>query len=270
MWQWVMYAVLIAYTLVSIGPFLWSLSISLARTEDVDLVPRNWFLPPRPTLDNYQLYLSQPLFLRWVLNSFLVAILGTLGLLFFNSLAGYALARLRFRGRTVIFWTVLATMMVPGVVIIVPQYVLLSRLGWLNTYQGLTIPFMANAFGIFLMRQFFISIPVELEEAAKIDGLSRFGIFWRVVLPLSRPALAAQAIFQFLGQWNGFMWPFLIARSPEMFTLTVGLQSFKSQYYSFWNQVLAGSMFLTVPVLVIFLLFQRWFIKGITLTGLKG
>lgn len=268
--KFLVYLILILYTLISVGPFLWSVSISFARTEDVDTLPQHFFLPPRPTLENYILYLQQPLFLRWVLNSFIVAGVTTLGLLFFNSLAGYALARIRFPGREFLFWLVLATMMVPSVVIIVPQYVLLNRLGWLNSYQGLTVPFMANAFGVFLMRQFFLSIPVELEEAARIDGLGRFGIFWRVILPLARPALAAQLIFQFLGQWNGFMWPFLIARSPEMFTLTVGLQSFKAEYYSFWNQVLAGSMFLTVPVVIVFLIFQRWFIQGITLTGMKG
>ncbi|MGE5591510.1 MAG: carbohydrate ABC transporter permease [Bacillota bacterium] len=266
----VIYLILVVYAVVSVGPFLWSVSISFARTEEVDLLTSNGFLPPHPTLDNYRLYLNQPLFLRWVMNSFLVAGVTTLGLLAFNSLAGYALARIRFPGRNFFFWLILATMMVPSVVIIVPQYVLLNKLGWLNSYQGLTVPFMANAFGVFLMRQFFLSIPADLEEAARLDGLSRFGIFWRVILPLARPALAAQLIFQFLGQWNGFMWPFLIARAPEMFTLTVGLQSFKAVYYSFWNQVLAGSMFLTVPVVIVFLIFQRWFVQGITLTGMKG
>lgn len=263
-------AILILYALITIGPFLWSVVTAFTKTQHVDLLIKRWGIPPEPTLDNFRLILRSPDFGRWFFNSLLVASLGTAGKVFFNSLAGYALARIRFPGRELFFWGILATMMIPGMVILVPQYLILNRLGWLDTYQGLIIPFLVSAFGIFLMRQFFLSIPVELEEAARIDGLGRFGIFWRVVLPLTKPALAAQVIFNFLGDWNSFFWPNLIARSREMYTLTVGLQTFKNEYYSFWNQVLAGSMFLTVPVIILYLILNRWFIKGITITGLKG
>ncbi len=266
----VLYTILILYSLITVGPFLWSVSTAFTKTEHVDLLLQNWGLPPEPTLENFKLILGSGDFGRWFINSLIVAGIGTVGKVFFNSLAGYALARIRFPGRDLFFWMILATMMIPGVVILIPQYLILHKLGWLDTYQGLIIPFIVNAFGIFLMRQFFISIPVSLEEAAFLDGLSRFGIFWRVVLPLTKPALAAQFIFNFLGDWNNFIWPNLIARSREMYTLTVGLQTFKTEYYSFWNQVLAGSMFLTIPVIIVYLILNRWFIKGITLSGIKN
>ncbi|MBP2017300.1 multiple sugar transport system permease protein [Symbiobacterium terraclitae] len=266
----VLYVLLIGYALITVGPFLLSVSTALTKTQHVHLLFKNWGLPPEPTLENFKYILKSGDFGRWVFNSVVVAGLGTLAKVFFNSLAGYALARIRFPGRELVFWAILATMMIPAAVILIPQYLILSKLGWLDSYYGLIVPFTVSAFGIFLMRQFFSTIPVELEEAAQIDGLSRFGIFWRVVLPLTKPALAAQIIFNFLGDWNNFLWPNLIARSREMYTLTVGLQTFKNEYYSFWNQVLAGSMFLTIPVIIIYLILNRWFIKGITITGMKG
>jgi multiple sugar transport system permease protein len=265
-----LYLILILYAIVTVGPFLWSVATALTKTEHVDLLIHRWGIPPEVTLENFRYILKSGDFDRWLLNSLIVAGLGTLGKVFFNSLAGYALARMKFPGRDLLFWVVLATMMIPGVVLLIPQYLILNKLGWLDTYQGMIVPFLVTPFGIFLMRQFFLTIPVELEEAAELDGLGRFGIFWKVILPLTRPALAAQVIFNFLGDWNNFLWPNLIARSREMYTLTVGLQSFKQEYYSFWNQVLAGSMFLTVPVILLYLILNRWFVKGITLSGMKG
>lgn len=266
----VLYVILFAYAAITVGPFLWSVATALTRTEDVHLLIKHWGIPPHPTLENFRYILKSGDFGRWFLNSMLVAGVGTLAKVFFNSLAGYSLARIRFPGREFLFWAILGTMMIPQVVILIPQYLILNKLGWLNSYQGLIVPFTVSAFGIFLMKQFFQTIPVELEEAAQLDGLNRWGIFWRVVLPLTKPALAAQVIFNFLGDWNSFLWPNLIARTREMYTLTVGLQTFKNEYYSFWNQVLAGSMFLTVPVILIYLVLNRWFIKGVTISGMKG
>ncbi|WP_043883934.1 carbohydrate ABC transporter permease, partial [Caldanaerobacter subterraneus] len=183
--------------------------------------------------------------------------------------AGYALARINFPGRNFLFLLVLALMMIPGQVVMVPTYILLSKLGWVNTYMGLTIPFLTSNFGIFLMRQFFLTIPRELEEAATIDGMSRFGIFFKIVLPLAKPALATQFIFMFTGNWNSFLWPSLLTSSDDMYTLPVGLNSFYGQYYQFWNQVMAGAILLTLPTIVIFLIFQRYFVRGIATTGLK-
>lgn len=268
--RWILYAILIFYGLITVGPFLWSIMTSLTKTEHVDLLIHRWGIPPEFTLGNFTYILKSGHFGRWMLNSIIVASIGTLAKVFFNSLAGYALARMRFPGRELLFWSILACMMIPAVVILIPQYLILVRLGWLDSYQGMIVPFIVTPFGIFLMRQFFLTIPVEMEEAAEIDGLGRFGIFWKVILPLTRPALAAQVIFNFLGDWNNFLWPNLVARSRDMYTLTVGLQSFKQEYYSFWNQVLAGSMFLTVPVIILYLILNRWFVKGVTMSGVKG
>lgn len=266
----VVYAVLVLWAVATLLPFLWSLSTAFTRTEDVHRLLDHYLIPPRPTLENFAYVMGYRYFPRWVWNSVVVATLITGGQLVLNSLCGYALARIPFPGRELLFWYVLATMMIPGVVLLVPQYMILKHLGWLDTYQGLVVPFVSNAFGIFLMRQFFLGIPRELEEAARIDGLGRLGMFLHVALPLARSALAAQFIFMFLGNWNSFMWPFLIARSAEMFTLPVGLQAFKQQHYQFWNQVMAGGMFLTVPVLLVYAFLQRWIVRGVTMSGLKG
>lgn len=260
------YLVAIGYAVLTLIPFAWSLYTSLKMTPDIN---RLWVPLSRLTLENYKYIVTQFPFLRWFLNSVVVALIVTLGNLLFNTLAGYALARIRFPGRQLLFYTVLGVMMVPGQVIMIPVYMLLAELGWINTYVGYTVPFLTSSFGIFLMRQFFLSLPRELEEAAAIDGMSRWGIFCRIALPLARPALAAQTIFMFLGNWNSFLWPSLIASSYEMYTLPVGLNSFHWQYASYWNVDLAGTIFMTVPMIIVFLTFQKWFIKGIATTGMR-
>lgn len=260
------YIILIGYAVITIGPFVWSIITSLKITSEIDSFGINF---SHLTLDNYKMILTEFPFGRWFFNSLVVAIVVTFGNLLFNSMAGYALARLRFPGRNLIFLVVLGLMMVPGQVVMIPTYILLSKLGLVNTYLGLTIPFLTSNFGIFLMRQFFLSLPRELEEAAKIDGMSIWGIFFKIVLPLSKPALATQFIFMFTGNWNSFIWPSLLASSEEMYTLPVGLNSFYGQYYQFWNQVMAGAILLTLPMIIIFLIFQKQFVKGISTTGLK-
>ncbi|MBL0385392.1 carbohydrate ABC transporter permease [Tumebacillus sp. ITR2] len=260
------YCVVIGYAVLTLIPFLWSVLTSLKSTPDMD---KFWVPVSSLTFENYSYIITKFPFFRWLINSAIVAGAVTVGNLLFNTLAGYALARIKFPGRGLIFYIVLAVMMVPGQVVMIPVYIMLANWGWINTYQGFIIPFLTSSFGIFMMRQFFLALPVDLEEAALIDGLSRWGIFFKIALPLAKPALAAQTIFMFLGNWNSFMWPSLLASSDDMYTLPVGLNSFHWQYVAYWNQDLAGTMFMTVPMLIVFLLFQKWFIKGIATSGLK-
>lgn len=265
-----LYFLLGIYALITLIPFLWALSASFKPLSEIVSGTAN-FLPQNFTLDNYKrIFLQEPLFLRWLLNSLLIAVSVTLFNLIFNSMAGYALARLQFRGRQMWFFLILAVLAVPTQVTIIPTFLILKSIGWLNSYQGMIVPSMINATFIFMMRQFFVNFPRELEEAAQLDGLSRFGTFRQIVLPLAKPALAAQAIFVFMGSWNNFLMPVVILFDPEMFTLPLGLNSFKGQYISYWNYIMAASMVFTLPVLAIYAFFNRYFIEGVTFTGGKG
>ncbi|GMB10128.1 carbohydrate ABC transporter membrane protein 2 (CUT1 family) [Thermolongibacillus altinsuensis] len=264
-----LYTILVLYAIITLIPFLWALSSSFKTLEEIVSGSIN-FIPKNFTLDNYkQIFVEQALFPRWLLNSVFIAVTVTALNLIFNSMAGYALARLRFPGKNTLFMIILAVLMIPAQVTMIPNYLILKQLGWLNTYQGMIVPAMINATFIFMMRQFFINFPKELEEAAALDGLSRIGTFFRIVLPLARPALAAQAIFVFMGSWNDFMRPLIILSDPQLFTLPLGLNSFKGQYISYWNYIMAASMVFTLPVLVIYAFFNRYFIKGISFTGGK-
>ncbi|ABO66204.1 MULTISPECIES: carbohydrate ABC transporter permease [Geobacillus] len=264
-----LYVVLVMYAIITLIPFLWALSSSFKTLEEIVSGTMS-FVPKQFTLDNYkQIFVEQDLFPRWLLNSVIIAVAVTILNLLFNSMAGYALARLQFPGRKPLFLIILAVLMIPAQVTMIPNYLILKQLGWLNSYQGMIVPTMINATFIFMMRQFFINFPKELEEAAELDGLGRFGIFFRIVLPLARPALAAQAIFVFMGSWNDFMRPLIILSDPQLFTLPLGLNSFKGQYISYWNYIMAASMVFTLPVLVIYAFFNRYFIKGISFTGGK-
>lgn len=228
------------------------------------------FIPKEFTFDNYkQIFIREELFTRWLFNSAFIAVVGTALNLIFNSMAGYALARLSFPGKKPLFIIILAVLMIPMQVTLVPNYLILKEFGWLNSYQGIIVPGMINATFIFMMRQFFINFPKEVEEAAEIDGLTRIGLFFRIVLPLAVPALSAQAIFVFMGFWNDFMRPLIIMTNAEMFTLPVGLNTFKGQYISYWNYIMAASMVFTLPVLILYGFFNRYFIKGISFTGGK-
>ncbi|CUA79111.1 carbohydrate ABC transporter permease [Anoxybacillus suryakundensis] len=264
-----LYTILVLYAIVTMIPFLWALSSSFKTLEEI-VSGSISFIPKDFTLDNYkQIFVEQELFPRWFMNSVIIAVTVTILNLMFNSMAGYALARLHFRGKQTIFMIILAVLMIPAQVTMIPNYLILKQLGWLNSYQGMIVPAMINATFIFMMRQFFINFPKELEEAAALDGLSRIGTFFRIVLPLARPALAAQAIFVFMGSWNDFMRPLIILSDPQLFTLPLGLNSFKGQYISYWNYIMAASMVFTMPVLVIYAFFNRYFIKGISFTGGK-
>ncbi|OXT09365.1 ABC transporter permease [Thermoanaerobacterium thermosaccharolyticum] len=260
------YIIIIIYAIITIGPFMWSIITSLKPTYEINTFNFNI---KHLTLNNYLFILKNFPFSKWLFNSAFVAIIVTAGNLLFNSMAGYALARINFPGKTFLFMVVLALMMIPGQVVMVTIYILLSKFGWVNTYAGLTIPFLVSNFGIFLMRQFFLSIPKEIEEAATIDGLNKFRIFFEIVLPLSKSALTTQFIFMFIGNWNSFLWPSLLTSSDNMYTLPVGLNSFYGQYNQFWNQVMAGAILLTLPMILIYIIFQKQFEKGIATTGLK-
>ncbi|WP_173915710.1 carbohydrate ABC transporter permease [Halobacillus sp. Marseille-Q1614] len=264
-----LYVVLIAYALITLVPFVWALSSSFKSFAEISSGVMN-FIPKDFTLQNYvQIFIEEELFYRWLLNSVAIAGGGTALNLLFNSMAGYALARISFPGKRMWFMLILAVIMIPAQVTMIPNYLILKELGWLNSYQGMIVPAMINATFIFMMRQFFLNFPKELEEAASLDGLGRFGTFLKVVLPMAKPALAAQAIFVFMGFWNDFMRPLIIMTDAEMYTLTVGLNSFKGQYVTYWNYIMAASMVFTMPVLVLYMFFNKFFMKGLSFTADK-
>jgi multiple sugar transport system permease protein len=268
--QIILYIILTLYGLITLIPFLWALSASFKPLSEIvnggiHFIPQQW------TFENYrQIFIQEPLLGRWLLNSVAIAVCGTMLNLLFNSMAGYALARLQFWGKQFWFFLVLAVLAVPAQVTLIPTFLILKNLGWLNSYQGMIVPGMVNATFIFMMRQFFVNFPRELEEAAMLDGLTRFGIFRRIVLPLAKPALAAQTIFIFMASWNNFLLPVVILFEPEMFTLPLGLNSFKGEYVNYWNYIMAASVVLTLPVLGVYIFFNRYFIQGVTFTGSKG
>jgi multiple sugar transport system permease protein len=265
-----LYVLLTLYAIITLIPFLWALSASFKPLSEIVNGEPN-FLPKNFTLDNYrQIFLQEPLFWRWLFNSVAIAISVTLLNLLFNSMAGYALARLRFVGKRFWFFLILAVLAVPAQITLIPTFLILKAIGWLNSYQGMIVPSMVNATFIFMMRQFFVNFPKELEEAAQLDGLNTFGIFRYIVLPLAKPALAAQAVFVFMGSWNNFLLPIVILFDPEMFTLPLGLNTFKGQYISYWNYIMAASMVFTLPALGIYAFFNRYFIQSVTFTGGKG
>ncbi|MBA3779637.1 MAG: carbohydrate ABC transporter permease [Chloroflexi bacterium] len=233
-------------------------------------IPPTW-IPEAPTLDNYRRLFEVLDFPRFFFNSAVVAVAVTGGNLVFCSMVGYALAKLKFVGRNQLFLLVLATLMIPGSVTVIPLYILMSMLGLTNSFGGLILPFLATAFGVFLMRQFMLGIPDELLEAARIDGASEVRIFFQVVMPLATPALATLGILTFLGSWNSFFWPLIVASEDEMFTLPVALATFATgAYQADHGLLMAGSLVIVLPVLIVFILLQRLFTEGIATTGIKG
>jgi multiple sugar transport system permease protein len=250
-------------------PFGWMLIASLRdKTEFFSQVGS--LLPSGPHWDNYlQAWTSVP-FAGFFGNSILVAVCVTLSQLVTCSFAAYAFARMRFKGRDALFIAYLSTMMVPTQVTMIPLFVLMVKLHWIDSYFALIVPFLASAYGCFLLRQFFLTIPRELEDAATIDGCGHWSIFARIILPLSKPALSAFGVIAFLGSWNSFIWPLIVINRPSMKTLPIGLQSLQGYYGDGnWAVLMAGAVVAALPMLVIFLIAQKQFIEGITLTGLK-
>jgi multiple sugar transport system permease protein len=265
-----LYIFLTVYGIITVIPFLWAFSASFKPLSEIISGEFN-FIPKHFTLDNYkQIFLQEPLFWRWLFNSVIIGVTVTILNLLFNSMAGYALARLHFRGKQCWFFLILTVLVVPAQITLIPTFLILKAIGWLNSYPGMIVPSMVNATFIFMMRQFFVNFPRELEEAGQLDGLNAWGIFRYIVLPLAKPALAAQAVFVFMGSWNNFLLPVVILFDPEMFTLPLGLNTFKGQYISYWNYIMAASMVFTLPGLAIYAFFNRYLIQGVTFTGGKG
>lgn len=253
-------------------PLLILLSQSFMNSQDIAHIPPV-ILPPVPTLSNYQhLFIHDDLMLpRWLFNSFYVSTISTALVLVVASPAAYAFARLRFPGRNALFLLLLITIMIPNQTTLIPNFLLMRDLKFLNTYNALIFPGLANVFAVFLLRQFFQSIPTELEEAARLDGASYFGIFRRIVIPLSVSAFAALGVFVFLSNWNDFVWPLIATTSTDMRTLPVGLTVLNGNYGVLDRGLnFAGAIFASAPVLVVYVIFQRWIIKGITFTGMGG
>jgi multiple sugar transport system permease protein len=254
---------------VMIVPFVWMLSTSLKTNQYVLSFPPQ--LIPNPiTFESYtRLFELYPMG-RMFFNSLFAAVVTTLGQLVTCSMAAYAFARLQFRGREVLFLVYLATLMVPFQVTITPLFILMRVFDWINTYQGLILPGVFSAFGTFLLRQYLLTIPRELEEAAFIDGASHFTVFRKIVLPLATPALATLAVFAFMGSWNAFLWPLFVLQDLELMTLPVGLATLHGRWLTEWNLVMAGSVITTVPMIIIYLFAQKYLVKGFLMSGLKG
>ncbi|HVM24840.1 MAG TPA: carbohydrate ABC transporter permease [Candidatus Limnocylindrales bacterium] len=265
-----LYAVLVLIALFFVVPLAWMVSTSL-KTESAVFTDKS-FIPANPTFDNYARILtasgSTPVF-RWLMNSVIVSTLGTVLTVVLTSLSAYAFARIDFPGRGLLFGLLIATLLLPAVMFLVPQFILVDILGLLNTYPGFILPGLAGVFGVFFMRQFFLGIPVELEEAAYVDGANRFKTFISVVLPLSGPALATLAVISFLAYWNDYLWPLIICEGAGC-TLPAGLRNFQGAYTAQFGLLMAGATLAAIPVLVLYVFAQRWIVQSVTSAGIKG
>lgn len=272
--QTLSYLILGLGTITMIAPFLWMVTTSLKEPGDVfEAFKEHWWRDWIPTTflwENYVKAWKVVPFARFYFNSLFVAALTTFGQVLTSAMAGYAFSRLTFPGRQKIFMAYLATMMIPGAVTMIPVFILLRMLGWIDSYKALILPGIFTAYGTFMLRQFFLTLPKDLEDAAKIDGCNYLGIFWRIIIPLSKPALATLTTFTFMGSWMNFMWPLIVVNSQELFTLPVGLAYFQSLHTTDWTLLMAGSVMMLVPILVVFIFCQRYFVEGIKLTGIKG
>ena len=250
-------------------PFLWMISTSMMGELEVYRFPPT-FIPSTFRWSNFLEAMTLQPFGRFFLNSAIVAGASVIGQLVFCSMAAYAFARLRFHGRDRLFGLYLATMMIPAIVTIIPAFLLIDRFGWMNTYWALFTPTLSSVWGIFLLRQFFQTIPRDLEDAARVDGASDSTIFVRIILPLSKPALATLAIFAFMGSWKDFLWPLIVTNRTDMRTVEVGIANFSTLYQTDWPHQMAAAVVVMLPVVIVFILAQRYFVRGITLTGIKG
>ncbi|HEU0235255.1 MAG TPA: carbohydrate ABC transporter permease [Candidatus Limnocylindrales bacterium] len=265
----VIYAALTAGGLAMIFPFLWMLSTSF-QSAGALLVPPPQLIPSPIELGNYAEIASAFPLWRFLANSLGVAAVATTLQVATSAMAGYAFARLRFRGRDALFLLYIATLMVPLQVTILPLFVEMKYLGLVDSYGALVLPSIASAFGTFLLRQAFLGLPRELEEAAFMDGAGHLTVFRRIVLPLAMPAIATLAVFSFVASWNSFLWPLIIVNSPDLMTLPVGLSNLQGRYATAWNLLMAGSTVAVVPILIVYVIGQKYVIRGVTLSGLKG
>lgn len=255
--------------IITMFPFFWMLSTALKPSQDLFSVTPVFF-PKNPVWSNFSNIFVVAPFARYFLNSTIVAVSAVIVTVFINLLAGYTFAKYRFKGRKVLFMIVLSTLMIPMQIIMVPNFIIISKIGWLNSYVGLVIPRAAEAFGLFLAKQFMDEIPQELIEASRIDGVGEFKIFTHIVLPNCKPLIAVLSIFTFMWRWNDFIWPLIIINNREMFTVQLGMYSFIGQYFVEWNLLMAVALLAAIPMLVIFLIFQNLIVQGVASSGIKG
>lgn len=262
------YFVLALFLIGSVGPFIYLISPAFRDSVSIfsyppEYVPKSWYT------GNFGFLFHDTHYLRWALNTFIFASAVTLIHLFISSLAGYAFARLRFPGRNILFFLILATLMVPVAALLAPLYLMVKNMGLLNTYWGLILPMIVSPLGVFMMRQFISTLPEGLVEAARLDGASEWQIFWRIVLPLIKPAIVVLGIFTFMFQWVNFLWPLVATTTDDMKTLTVGIASLQGQFVTDWGKISAAAVMTMIPVVVIFLIFQRWFVRASMAGALK-
>lgn len=267
----IFWLILVIISLVFVGPIIYMILTSLktnidAQTAPPSLLPREWTTQAFTTLFNDP---GSPV-LSWLLNSFVIASIFAVVSVLVCAMAGYAVARMTFRGRNLVFGLIISTMFIPGFVFLMPNFELLSKLGWLDSYQALILPGAASAFGLFFMRQFFTSLPAELEESARLDGAGAFRTFFSIMLPNARPAVVTLLVLQFLANWNDFLWPLYVLFSEDMLTLPVGLSRLQGSYTIDYPVIMAGASLAAVPVLILFVFVQRYVIQGVAASGLKG
>jgi multiple sugar transport system permease protein len=262
------YGWLVFFALATIMPLIWMVSTAFKPNDLVLKLPPE-IIPSQPTIENFQIFFAQPQALRWILNSVIVVTVLTVSHVVFYSMAGYALAKLRFPGRRILFGIVLVTLTVPLYVIVIPLYKMMVDLGWLNTYWGLILPALVGPASLFLMKQFMSTLPSSLIDAARVDACSEWRIFTRIVLPLAKPGVAVLAIFTFMGFWNSFFWPLIVTQSTDMRVLTVGLTLVRFGPFDY-GSLMAGSVIAAAPMFIVFLLFQRYFLQGLTIGAVKG
>jgi multiple sugar transport system permease protein len=264
------YGLLVLTAISMVFPFYWMVTTSLKTEARVFAFPPEW-IPNPPIADNYLYIFTELPFALYVFNSLKISLLWTIGVVLSSSLAAYAFARVRFWGRDVLFMATLAALMIPAQITMIPLYVIMTRLGWVDTHLPLIVPaYFGSAFGIFLLRQYFMTIPQDLNDAAKIDGCSHFGVYWRIMMPLSKPVLATLALLAFMGSWNDLLGPIIYLFDNSLFTLPLALTRFRGQYYTQWAYMMAGATVSLLPILIIFLFTQKYFVRGVVLSGLKG
>ena len=268
--KYLLYGILIVYAVLTLYPFIWAFTASFKPLKEIVSGVLS-FIPKEFTTDAYAyIFGRSSLFSQWFINSVIISVIGTTVNIFLNTMAGYALARLSFPGRQRIFYGLLAMMMVPSQVLLIPNYLILVNLGLLDSFGALIIPAAINIGNIFMMRQFFVSFPKDIEEAASIDGLGRFQTFFKIVMPLAMPSIATQAVFTFMGFWNEFMKPMLYISTPSRYTLTLGLQTFQAKDGGVrWDHTMAASIITIIPIIAIYLIFNKYFLKGIRMDGEK-
>ncbi|NOK60433.1 MAG: carbohydrate ABC transporter permease [Chloroflexi bacterium AL-W] len=264
------WTVLIVTTFISLWPMYWLFVTAITPTQQTIKTPPDLF-PVNASLENFVRLFSQARdYWRWFANSLIIGLTVTLFHIFFDTLAGYAFAKKRFPGRNILFWIILSTLMIPAHVTLVPMYIVTRNLGLIDNILAVILPATASVFGIFLMRQYIQTLPSELEDAARIDGCSEPGVFWRVILPLSKPAIGALAIFTFVRHWNDFLWPLIVLQKSQNYTLPVGVASLQDEFSTDYGIIFAGAALAALPMIVFFLAFQRYFLEGVRMGAVKG